>query len=190
MFVRCRLPKLNYVVQSEEDIGDAEIEVGPVSLRAALWLGIGGWSTRWHSACSFLLYIGSDKALLLCCYLVVVPQIDEDPTAGVSLDVTGVPICVTFFLIGQHFVVDVDLDEECCCSTRVLVSGVLAPTLWPWLPLGRPAAGEGSCPESLPFHSDDCVAHMRPRYCSMHILPALSHRVGGVVMCELLPLEL
>ena len=48
-------------------------------------------------------------------------QIDEDPTAGVSVDTSAIPICVTFFLIGSHFVVDVDLDEECCSSSRVLV---------------------------------------------------------------------
>lgn len=48
-------------------------------------------------------------------------QIDEDPTAGVPIATAGIPICVTFYQIGKSFLVDVDLDEECCATSRILV---------------------------------------------------------------------
>lgn len=91
------LPKI-HLIATEEDLGDAEIEV------------------RW-----LVLLVTVVRAPACVCVCVCDVQIDEDPTAGVKLDVSGVPMSVTFYQIGKGFLVDVDIDEECCATSTVLV---------------------------------------------------------------------
>ncbi len=64
----CRLPKLNYVVQNEEDIGDAEIEV-PLSLLDVLgFVHSSRAVTRVCVACWAYLVRRLTKTPLLACH--------------------------------------------------------------------------------------------------------------------------